>query len=489
MNDDSGPPDLTIELTVINEMTKAITSTLNLAEILRIALQRIKTLVSAEAISLLRYDRERDELVFAATETLREAVFEGHREGVGHGLAAWVARTGRSALVNDAAADTRCGDPISPCEGTHLLAVPLRQGARIVGVIEAADRYDGAPFQAADLAALEAAAARLAGRIDPDHLARHPDDLRALLAEAVRAVPTQSAAVLLYDPGGRGLVFSASRRLEAGVIDGLRLPADRGIAGWVARHRQPLLLDNASDDPRYNRASEAYTKFRPRGMLCVPVVSRNALLGVIQVMNRLDDRPFDQRQLQLVQILADHAAIAMENAILYRQAQVAAVTDDLTGLGNSRQLTQLLPQLIAAGRPLTLLVLDFDNFKQVVDRYGHMVGSRTLAFMGKLIARALRPGDSAARFGGDEFAIILPDSSVDVGIAIAESIRAAIAAADRLDETDVDLSEVTASVGVAVFPQHASDADALMRAADGAMYAVKRLRKNGVGVAGGSPCS
>jgi diguanylate cyclase (GGDEF)-like protein len=395
-----------------------------------------------------------------------------------------VARTGRSALVNDTAADPRCGDMLTGCESTRVLAVPIQRNGRVAGVIELADRYDGEPFTRADQVAIEDLAAAHAGDIDADRLARSPGALQTLLAAIVRAVPSQSAALLLYDPNGRGLVFSASRRLEAGVIDGLRVPADRGIVGWVARHREPLLLDDAGSDPRYSPAVEAMTKFRPRTMLCVPMVSRDALLGVIQVMNRLDGRPFDERQLRLVQILADHVAIAIENAALYRQAQVAAVTDDLTGLGNSRQLNQVLPQLIATGRPLALLVLDFDNFKQVVDRYGHLVGGQTLAFMGRVIARQLRPGDSAARFGGDEFAVILPASGVEAGVAVAETIRAAVAEAARLDGTDVDISGVTVSIGVATFPDHAQDAIDLLRAADQAMYDVKRKWKNAVGVAG-----
>jgi diguanylate cyclase (GGDEF)-like protein len=140
-----------------------------------------------------------------------------------------------------------------------------------------------------------------------------------------------------------------------------------------------------------------------------------------------------------------------------------------------------MPQLIAEGRPLALLVLDFDNFKQVVDRYGHLIGSQTLAYLGRLMARLLRPGDFAARFGGDEFAIILPDSGVEAGVAMAISLCATVAAADRLADTDVDISGVTASVGVAAFPDHAAEPDALLRAADQAMYTVKRAQKNGAG--------
>jgi len=473
------------ELDVINEVTKAVTSTLDLAEVIRTTLARIKTLVSAEAISLLRYDAERDELVFAATETLRESTLSGADMGRGRGLASWVARTGRSAIVDDSRADSRCGSggALSACDGKQLLAVPVRHGNRVVAVIELADRYDRKPFGAADQEGLERAMAGFEGLVEPERLAHDPELLRKLLAEAVRVVPAQAAALLLFDPGGRGLVFSASRRLEAGVVDGLRMPANQGIAGWVAHHREALLLEDASRDPRYNRTFEATTGFRPRSMLCVPVISNNVLHGVIQVMNRLDGQAFDGHQLRLVQILADHAAIAMEHAALYRQAQLAAVTDDLTGLGNSRHLSQLLPQLLREGRPLALLVLDLDNFKQVVDTYGHLIGGQTLAFLGKRMAEVLRPGDAAARFGGDEFAIILPDSGVDAGLAMAEALRAAIEGAQRLDGTEVDISAITASVGVAAFPDHASEASALLRAADQAMYAVKRTRKNAVGVA------
>jgi diguanylate cyclase (GGDEF)-like protein len=474
------------ELTVTNELIKTLTSTLELPEILRIVLDRIKTLTQAEALSLLLYDGGRDELVFAATETLRENTVVGLRVPPEQGVASWVARTGHSALVNDVARDPRfygAIDRASRFATRSLLAVPLRSGTRTRGVLEVANRYDGGGFTDDDLHRLEVIAREVSARADPEALAHDAEGLRALLASVAAAVPSAAASLLLYAPGGRELVFTASRTLQAGVIDGVRMRADQGIAGWVARNRQALRLDDATKDPRYYPGIEARTHFTPRSMLCVPMLSKDTLLGVIQVINKIDGTSFTAEDLRLAQTLADHAAIAIENASLYRQAYVAANTDDLTGLHNTRYFNRVLPELIRRSQPLSLLVLDLDSFKAVVDTYGHLVGSRTIGYLGKLLGHLVRPGDIAARFGGDEFVVILPDTDVATARAIAETVRTAIEACSALEGNGVDLSTVTASIGVATCPDHATTADDLFRAADNAMYAVKRSGKNAVGVA------
>jgi diguanylate cyclase (GGDEF)-like protein len=242
-------------------------------------------------------------------------------------------------------------------------------------------------------------------------------------------------------------------------------------------------LVDASSDPRHDPELARRTGLRPHAMLCVPVISKDTLLGVVQVINKVDGSPFSDDEQRLVHALADHAAIAIENALLYRQAYLASITDDLTGLSNTRHFNRLLPSLLAQGGPVSLLVLDLDELKPVVDHYGHLAGSRTIAHVGHLIAARLGPNDVAARFGGDEFVVVLPDTSTPAARDTAELVRAAVEASQRPDDLEVDISRLTASIGVATFPDHGATADELFRAADNAMYGVKRARKNGVQVA------
>lgn len=435
------------ELTALNATLRALTSTLDLAEILAIVLGHIKRLTSAEGLSLLLHDPERRELVFAATETLEE-----------------------NALV---ARETPLPPAVGGLMSPDRLIVPVRGPDRVLGTIELTNRYGGSRFDEGDRERLAAFAASLAGSGELDRVAHDPESLHAVFARLATVVPSEDAALVVYDAERRELAFRVSRALRHGVIDGMRLRVGQGIAGWVAEHRTAVRLDDASRDPRHDPHIARVTGLVPRSMLCVPMLHRDTLRGVIQVINRLDGSVFDDDELRLVQTLAEHAAIAIEKASLYRQAQQAALRDDLTGLANTRHFGEMLPALLARGGPLSLVVLDLDGLAAVVAQHGLGAGGRVLAAVGRVVSAHLRPGDVGARFGGDEFAVLLPATDAAAAREIAEMLRAAIAAGGA-----------RASLGVATYPEHGGDADALFRAADAAMREAKRRGGDAVVAAG-----
>ena len=187
--------------------------------------------------------------------------------------------------------------------------------------------------------------------------------------------------------------------------------------------------------------------------------------------------------LRAVRVLLEPASVALDNALLLKRAEALSVTDDLTHLYNSRYLNQVLrretKRASRSGRPLSLLFIDLDGFKAVNDTHGHLFGSRALVEAAAVIRGSARETDVVARFGGDEFALVLPDTGGEGAFAVGERIRERIAAHKFLAGDGLDI-HLTASVGVATLPDVAASAEELMQAADKAMYRVKESGKNGI---------
>jgi diguanylate cyclase (GGDEF)-like protein len=186
---------------------------------------------------------------------------------------------------------------------------------------------------------------------------------------------------------------------------------------------------------------------------------------------------------QAIRVLLEPVAMALDNALALKRAEALSVTDDLTHLYNSRYLNQVLrretKRASRSGRPLSLLFIDLDGFKGVNDTHGHLFGSRALVEAAGLIRSSARETDIAARFGGDEFAVILPDTGGEGAFAVGERIRERVAGHHFLAGDGLDV-HLTASVGVATLPDVAASADELVEAADKAMYRVKDSGKNGI---------
>jgi len=218
----------------------------------------------------------------------------------------------------------------------------------------------------------------------------------------------------------------------------------------------------------------------PGASSCVPLMVGGKVIGSV-LLSR--PNPFDESDEQRIRESVSQAAPVLANLRNLAIAEIRAATDGLTGLPNKRAVTDTLKRLFAQAAaersPLALLMLDLDHFKQVNDQRGHAVGDQVLAGVGAVMRNTMRVRDFAGRNGGEEFAILLPDTDIQAALRIAERVRAAIAEMS-LAGTDV---AVTVSVGVAGYPEHASTPDRLARLADAALYLAKRQGRNRVELA------
>ncbi|QEM68483.1 sensor domain-containing diguanylate cyclase [Geobacter sp. FeAm09] len=303
------------------------------------------------------------------------------------------------------------------------------------------------------------------------------DALAAILKQADRLIGPRAWALLLMDESSGGLVVEVAAPSLAEDHNGARLEPGEGIGGWVALHGRPLLVPDVQKDGRFAAHMDARMPFAVRSVACVPLMIKERIIGVVELSNSYDEPPFNDADVTICSAIADFAAIALENARNYDRINELVITDDLTGLYNSRYFEQLLDTEIERasryGTCLSLVFLDLDHLKSVNDAHGHLVGSRMLSEFGRLIGDNIRSSDMAARFGGDEYAVVLPHTSREQALAMAAKLLDLMRAAG-FHADDGQPVRLTASFGVASFPQDARTRVELIRAADMAMYDAKR---------------
>jgi diguanylate cyclase (GGDEF)-like protein len=256
-------------------------------------------------------------------------------------------------------------------------------------------------------------------------------------------------------------------------------PAVYAIAKWVMHRNQEFVTADMRRDSRLPDASVG-------AVIAFPLSCRGRRVGALVAIDRQPsarEPKLSESMLRAVRVLLEPVSVALDNSLLLKRAEALSVTDDLTSLYNSRYLNLVLrretKRASRSGRPLSLLFIDLDGFKAVNDTHGHMFGSRALVEAAAVIRSSARETDVVARFGGDEFALILPDTGGEGAFAVGERIRERIAAHNFLAEDRLNI-HLTASVGVATLPDVAASADELMQAADKAMYQVKDSGKNGI---------
>jgi diguanylate cyclase (GGDEF)-like protein len=383
-----------------------------------------------------------------------------------------------------------------------FLCVPIAKGEQVLGLLSVqSDSLMG--YTHRDLQLLQAIATQAATAIENAQLydeARRARDELSVLYEAAktmssslelqavldnlvqvtcRAFAYEYGAILLVDEPTNDLVVHAFHGYDLSVR-GYRVPVGKGVTGWVQSTGTPVIIPDVRADARYIGFNEVIAS-----EIAVPLIIEGKVIGVFNVES---PRPqaFGERDIQILAALSAYATIAIQNARLFEQTKRLAITDGLTELFNHRYLHEAMGRALERctldGQPLALIMLEVDNFKRYNDTYGHQRGDEVLRIMADLLRKGSRTTDLVARYGGDEFMIVLPNSSKEAAHDIAERLRRMVEAYPFPLGENI-FTSVTLSVGVAAAPEDGTTVDAVVEAVDRAQYTAKSSGGNNVHVA------
>ena len=423
------------------------------------------------------------------------------RTRVGEGFTGWVAKHGIPLLIDDANLDPRGATiPGTDDVDESMLVVPMVHDDTLVGVITLSKlglrRFDEDDLRLLTILADQAATALESSR----HLARarhlaaelrrlldmsgalarslDPRQVANLIAEHIgKAMDVDETAISYWDRDADGLItLGYHPTTEEAELQPFFALEGYPLTRRVLEEQTVAIVD--PDDPDADKVE--LELLRNNGLASstmLPLVAKGEAIGLVELLS--EGRPVsDPGRLALARTMANEAAMALENARLYEETRKLADHDQLTGFYNHRYLHERLGEEVVRAqrtkRPLAVLMLDLDDFKLVNDTFGHLFGDRVLVHVASIIRGVLRLSDVAARYGGDEFAVVLPETDAGAARHVAERILDALRAAPFQAEGRLPVP-VVASIGIATHPLDGRTATELIAAADRALYASKDL--------------
>lgn len=383
----------------------------------------------------------------------------------------------------------------------RLAATPLRSQRRLLGALVLHE--GGAAATELDREVLEVLGKQLGTGLENVQLyaelrasSARGDALRRITAAATSGselsaiIPAFAAELLALQPFDRlacGFVNDTGDYLEMvshpeGTSWGLGgvLPVVGSGPGFVALNNRPVLQKDLVHEHRYLEDMRLLEEGL-RSYVLIPLSSRERAIGVL-ALGSSQTAAFDDHTLARLQPLADAVALAFENVRLFQKTRELSITDEVTPLHNFRYFHQALERELKLvnryGSTLSLLFVDLDRFKPINDQYGHLRGSRTLREVGFLIRAAVRETDIPARYGGDEFVVILPQTDGASARTLSEKLRRLVEGHTFLQEEGIN-ARLGVSMGLATYPAEANTKEALIRLADKRMYEDKESRRTG----------
>jgi len=310
--------------------------------------------------------------------------------------------------------------------------------------------------------------------------------LRTIMEKIDEFLRPDNWSLLLLDEPKQELYFELAVGKASQALKDVRVKVGQGIAGWVAQHGEIVIVPDTSKDTRFFGKVDEKTKMETRSIVAVPVKFRETCLGVIELINCVGPDGFDPRDLKLLEALSDFAAIALENARHVKRIHELTIKDDCTSLYNARHMGFILDTEIYRSQrynyEFSIVFIDLDHFKQVNDTHGHLVGSRLLAEIGEALKTNCRLIDFAFRYGGDEFVLLLPQTSKENAINVARRLHKLIRETVWLKAEGLNI-HLTPSLGLAAYPLDSKTKEGLLHLADEAMYLVKNTDRDRVAAA------
>ena len=307
--------------------------------------------------------------------------------------------------------------------------------------------------------------------------------------------PRNWSLLLMEEKTGR-LKFEIIMGVDATKLKKVLIEKNEGIAGWVCQNRQPAIVEDVRKDPRFSSRVDDLIGFKTSSIVCVPLLNgNNRVIGALEMINKISpapksagpasppvysdkaEEPFTVLDMEILSAIGAFTGIAAENAFLHQKVKELAMIDPLTGIYNRHYFNEVLKREQKRVKrdyySICILMMDIDDLKKINDHYGHLAGDKVLCDIVNILKDSIRESDVLARYGGDEFIILMPNAKTNEGKKLADRISQMIM--DR--NKNILSTDPILGLSIGVYASGSDDLSMIIREADRELYLTKDFRK------------